>query len=181
VDRHPAGGRGCVLVDLLAAGALAMSGAVIDWMLAVVAAHPEPFIVVAVVLVVAGKMWRKLGKGRRRAIVAFVAGFAAGRATAKPKPAPPGPPQPKLEKPTTLYRYYDAQQRLLYVGITCRGAKRAAEHAKTQPWWPRQVWMRSEHFDTWAEAEEAERVAIKAEKPECNEQRWEPRRGRRAS
>lgn len=125
--------------------------------------------------------WARRFRRKHRALCGFIAGLFVGRVTARPKLAPATPPQPKLAKPTTLYRYYDAQHRLLYVGITCRGAKRAAEHAKTQPWWPRQVWMRSEHFDTWAEAEEAERVAIKEENPECNDQRWEPRRGRRAS
>jgi hypothetical protein len=97
-----------------------------------------------------------------------------GRAPARPPLAAP-PAQPKLSKPTTLYRYYDANHKLLYVGITCRGARRAEEHAKSQPWWPRQAWMRSVHYDTWVEAEEAERLAIAAEKPECNKQKWKPR------
>lgn len=125
--------------------------------------------------------WLRRFARKHRGAIGFVIGLFAGRTiAAKSQPPPPSPPQPKLDRPTTLYRYYDAQHRLLYVGITCRGPKRAAEHAKSQPWWPRQVWMRSEHYDTWAEAEEAERVAIAAEEPECNQQRWDPR-GRKAS
>lgn len=140
--------------------------------------------IVVVSLYVAYRVLRRLDRLRRkhRGTIGFVTGLFAGRATTKrPSPPPTATPQPKLSKPTTLYRYYDANHRLLYVGITCRGPRRAEEHAKKQPWWPRQVWMRSEHFPTWVEAEEAERLAIKNEKPECNTQRWEPRQRRRAS
>ena len=34
-----------------------------------------------------------------------------------------------------LYRFYDAEMRLLYVGITWNPFMRWTEHSKTKPWW----------------------------------------------
>lgn len=39
------------------------------------------------------------------------------------------------DTPTSLYKYYDRDGVLLYVGITGRGDTRNAEHNKTKFWW----------------------------------------------
>lgn len=68
----------------------------------------------------------------------------------------------------TLYRYFDASGRLLYVGITQRGHRRSQEHAETASWWPKVASQTLEHFDTHAEVEAAEKKAIHTEKPIYN-------------
>lgn len=66
---------------------------------------------------------------------------------------------------TALYRHYDAQGRLLYVGISDCLAARDAQHRAAAPWHrdvhrSNVVW-----FDTRAEARDAEAAAIKTELP----------------
>jgi hypothetical protein len=46
----------------------------------------------------------------------------------------------------TVYRYYDAAGRLLYVGLTGQGYGRAHDHRRTAPWWPLVVRGEFEHF-----------------------------------
>jgi hypothetical protein len=46
----------------------------------------------------------------------------------------------------TVYRYYDATGRLLYVGLTGQGYGRAHDHRRTAPWWPLVVRGEFEHF-----------------------------------
>lgn len=71
---------------------------------------------------------------------------------------------------TALYRLYDADDRLLYVGISKRPAVRWAEHAidKADLWWADVVRKTVEWFETREEAETAEVRAIRTEKPEHN-------------
>lgn len=64
-----------------------------------------------------------------------------------------------------LYRFYDADGTLLYVGICDEPMARWSKHASNKPWWPtvhrfRLVWLPSRR-----EAEKAERDAIVSEKP----------------
>lgn len=66
---------------------------------------------------------------------------------------------------TTLYRFYDADDRLLYIGISERGPERWKAHRKDKPWWGELARTTTEHYETRAEALEAERAAIIAEKP----------------
>lgn len=37
---------------------------------------------------------------------------------------------------TAVYRLYDDEKRLLYVGVTCDLAVRWAAHRLEKPWWP---------------------------------------------
>jgi hypothetical protein len=69
-----------------------------------------------------------------------------------------------------LYRWFDAEGRLLYVGISLHAAARASEHRRSQPWWPLAVRMDIEKLGqiTRAEAETVERAAIIAERPIYN-------------
>jgi hypothetical protein len=69
---------------------------------------------------------------------------------------------------TTLYRFYDADDRLLYVGISERGPERWRAHRKDKPWWTEVVRTTTEHYDNRAAALEAERAAIIAEQPAYN-------------
>lgn len=65
-----------------------------------------------------------------------------------------------------LYRFYDSDERLLYLGISLHAAKRASEHRNGQTWWPRVARMDIEHLEcTRTEALTIEREAIKAERP----------------
>lgn len=69
---------------------------------------------------------------------------------------------------TTLYRFFDADGALLYVGITKNGAQRWHEHSKSKEWWGRVASTTVEHYDTRAAALDAERAAIVAERPLFN-------------
>jgi hypothetical protein len=58
-------------------------------------------------------------------------------------------------KPTsvwTVYRYYDAADRLLYVGATGQGHWRARAHNRTALWWPLVARAEFEHFTSEDEA-----------------------------
>jgi hypothetical protein len=69
---------------------------------------------------------------------------------------------------TTLYRHYDAADRLLYVGIAgCERARRQA-HKSQSPWFPLVSRTALEEFETRTLALKAERAAIKAERPIYN-------------
>lgn len=77
------------------------------------------------------------------------------------------PPSP-TDGNTDLYRYYDAEGRLLYVGISFSAIARAAQHRSGKGWWPQVANMTVEHLPTRQDALEAERVAILTERPIYN-------------
>lgn len=76
-----------------------------------------------------------------------------------------------------VYRLYDEDGRLIYIGATSNLPARIAEHARTKTW-PgcHPVLTIGERMETWvatqyptrAEAFAAERAAIRAEQPELN-------------
>jgi predicted GIY-YIG superfamily endonuclease len=66
---------------------------------------------------------------------------------------------------TILYRYFDSDGSLLYVGITRDQAKRFSSHNRQSKWMPRAVQCTLEHFETRAEAKAAETLAIQNENP----------------
>ncbi len=66
---------------------------------------------------------------------------------------------------TTLYRYFDSEGQLLYVGITGDNTKRQSQHRRNSFWFGKIASATFEHFDTRAEADSAETLAIKNEKP----------------
>lgn len=74
------------------------------------------------------------------------------------------------QRPTALYRFFDAEGKILYVGITGRLRRRMTEHAKdyATTWWPLVVSRTVEWHQTRSEAGRAERQAIAAEKPPHN-------------
>ena len=69
---------------------------------------------------------------------------------------------------TDLYRYFDADGNLLYVGISLSALNRAIQHKTTAGWWSQQRSMTRETYPTRQAAEDAERRAIITEKPAHN-------------
>lgn len=67
-----------------------------------------------------------------------------------------------------LYRHYDAEGALLYIGISSSLAHRIEAHRRASDWFPLVVSISVQHFDTREALEEAERAAIVAEKPPHN-------------
>ncbi|MDX3109558.1 GIY-YIG nuclease family protein [Nonomuraea angiospora] len=69
---------------------------------------------------------------------------------------------------TTLYRFFDADGTLLYVGITDSPLGRHGQHAATQRWWHLVKTATFEHHPTRDLALAAETEAIKTEHPAFN-------------
>lgn len=69
---------------------------------------------------------------------------------------------------TTLYRYFDSEGQLLYVGITKNQFNRLQDHAKIQPWWHEVVTGTFSHYQSREEALDAETVTIATEMPKYN-------------
>lgn len=74
-----------------------------------------------------------------------------------------------------LYRVYDADGALLYIGITGNVENRLRQHSQTSLWWDEFDSWTAEKFTSREELERAERAAIEAEVPICNV-RWNPSR-----
>lgn len=60
-----------------------------------------------------------------------------------------------------LYKLYDAEDALLYVGITTDPTKRFAEHSRSKPWWSDVVRFDLNTYASWEETttKEAEQIA----------------------
>lgn len=69
---------------------------------------------------------------------------------------------------TTLYRYFDSDGRLLYVGITKNLFQRQDQHSRTQPWWHEVATATFQHLDNRDSALFAETAAIARELPKYN-------------
>lgn len=67
-----------------------------------------------------------------------------------------------------LYRHYDRDGRLLYVGISLSTFARLRQHKDKSPWFDDVAAITIERFRTRAEAAKAECKAIKLEKPKWN-------------
>lgn len=69
-----------------------------------------------------------------------------------------------------LYRFFDSEGNLLYVGISLHAALRVMEHRIEKPWWPEVATITVEHLTgSRTTAARAERRAIKREHPRYNE------------
>lgn len=71
---------------------------------------------------------------------------------------------------TALYRLFDTEGRLLYVGIAFNPDSRWAGHSASKSWWPDVAEKRIEWHETRSAAVAAERAAIAAELPLYNKQ-----------
>jgi predicted GIY-YIG superfamily endonuclease len=69
---------------------------------------------------------------------------------------------------TTLYRFYDSEWRLLYVGISWDVAARIGQHRDSKPWFEYVAFIRVDHYLTRAAAETAEQDTIREERPPFN-------------
>jgi predicted GIY-YIG superfamily endonuclease len=74
----------------------------------------------------------------------------------------------KRSEPCTLYRAFTPSGELLYVGISKNAPKRMAQHRKTSRWYHDAATWTFEEFASRAEAEQAEMLAIRAERPAHN-------------
>lgn len=69
-----------------------------------------------------------------------------------------------VNQKTCVYRFYDAEGRLLYVGISLNLEGRLAKHRRRE-WWPEVVRCDVEWFEDRRGAKAAERAAIAEEDP----------------
>lgn len=76
--------------------------------------------------------------------------------------------QPAPSPKVALYRHYDADGALLYIGISNDIVARGRHHAKWAQWMDFAVRVEAEWFETRQRAEDAERAAIQAERPLFN-------------
>lgn len=77
------------------------------------------------------------------------------------------------EQRTAVYRLWDEDGELLYVGITYDVRERWRHHNKHKPWWPQVAHERFDWYETRPEAEEAEVHAIVVGNPVHNvEKNW---------
>ena len=66
----------------------------------------------------------------------------------------------------TLYRHFDADGRLLYVGKTIRPAwRRSREHARSKDWWPLVAWTSYTRYTNAEDLAREEVAAIRRERP----------------
>ncbi len=76
----------------------------------------------------------------------------------------------KLLEPSnqTLYRFFNANHELLYVGITNNPFNRFSGHSKDKNWFNEIAYSTFEHYPNRLAVDKAETAAIKAEKPKYN-------------
>jgi excinuclease UvrABC nuclease subunit len=84
--------------------------------------------------------------------------------------APPRPAHAtdRYDGPTILYRMFDADDRLLYVGITCNKQQRWDGHRQNSRWWPLVARKELATYPDRSTALTAERTAILSEQPIYN-------------
>lgn len=81
------------------------------------------------------------------------------------------------DRPHALYRFYDNDRQLLYVGITSNPGARWKKHANDKPWWGDVARVELEHYPTRDAVLAAERDAIISERPQRNVVHNRPGRG----
>lgn len=67
-----------------------------------------------------------------------------------------------------LYRFFDSDRQLLYVGLTVDPGARWSSHCKEKPWWHEVDTVKVETFPTRDLVIKAEREAIETEHPRYN-------------
>lgn len=69
-----------------------------------------------------------------------------------------------------LYRFYDADLKPLYIGISSCCATRIDNHRKRSEWWPLAEYIAISVYPTHEAVLEAERAALRHERPSFNKQ-----------
>lgn len=69
-----------------------------------------------------------------------------------------------------VYRFYDAEQQPLYTGISSCSAVRLDNHRRRSEWWPLAEYIAISVYASQGGAEEAERAALRKERPRFNKQ-----------
>ena len=104
-------------------------------------------------------------------ITGCVEGLGYGHGTAKviitPPDDKPAPPH-KYMCDQYLYRHFDADGQLLYVGITCNPSKRLGQHRRSKDWFTDIAQTTYEKYASRADVIAAEKAAIEAEHPLWN-------------
>lgn len=77
-------------------------------------------------------------------------------------------PARRRYEPQCLYRFYDTNERLLYIGITNSLPHRLGQHNETKPWWLDVSQVVIEHYNDRQAVLDAERDAIIREEPLYN-------------
>jgi predicted GIY-YIG superfamily endonuclease len=72
------------------------------------------------------------------------------------------------DRPQALYRFFATDGALLYIGISLNPGHRWKQHQADKPWWTEVATITVEHHDSRQSVAEAERMAIKAERPRYN-------------
>jgi predicted GIY-YIG superfamily endonuclease len=72
---------------------------------------------------------------------------------------------PETPERTALYRLYDAEDQLLYIGISSSPTRRWRQHERDKGWWPQVAKLVMVWLDSRLDAQSAEGHAIKAEGP----------------
>lgn len=69
---------------------------------------------------------------------------------------------------TSLYRFFDSKEKLIYVGIAKDALRRLNQHSKGKDWFSAVATVRIERFESRIAALRAEELAIQREKPMAN-------------
>ena len=77
-----------------------------------------------------------------------------------------------------LYRHWDKDRNLLYVGISLSAVTRLSQHSKNAHWFDEITTVTIEIFDSREDVVEAERIAITGENPRYNVYRPSPQEQR---
>jgi excinuclease UvrABC nuclease subunit len=73
-----------------------------------------------------------------------------------------------ISEVTYLYRHFDENNNLLYVGISLNAINRLSQHKNNAKWYPKISYIKIEKYENRIDAMEAERLAIIKEKPSYN-------------
>lgn len=68
----------------------------------------------------------------------------------------------------SLYRFFDKDNKLLYVGISSNWQQRLKQHYKDSDFHDESSYITLEHYETREAVEQAERIAIETEMPKYN-------------
>ena len=81
----------------------------------------------------------------------------------------PDAPVTTVREPSyVLYRFYDVEHVLLYVGVTGKLSRRIKQHESTKSWWHKVASIKIERFPSQTDVFAAEKFAIVTEGPIYN-------------